>query len=203
MKDLLKSIYIRSQWANTRWGGWALFICAFADASFLPLPTVLLFLTLTILNITKVYKYVFCGTLGTLIGALAGYSIGHFAWLTTDGSLTELAQFIYNYIPGFSELIFYKINIQFIKWDFWILFLASFAPVPYKIFSISSGVFDVNVFLFCIATLISQAVKFYLLALIIIKTGQQIKNLFDIKLKPIAIIGTTCIAVSIVVINTF
>lgn len=203
MKDWLKSIYIWSQWANTRWGGWALFICAFADASFLPLPTPMFFLALTMLNITKAYKYALCGTLGTLFGAVAGYSIGHFAWLTADGSFTGLAQFIFNHVPGFSEAVFTKINIQFVKWDFWILFIVAFIPVPYKIFSISSGVFDVNVIMFCIATLFSQALKFYLFALLIIKRGSAVKKLFEFKLAPVAIIATACIAIAIVVINTF
>jgi len=203
MKNLLKSIYIRSQWANTRYGSWALFICAFADASFLPLPTSIFFLALAMLNITNAYKNALSATFGTLLGAVAGYSIGHFAWLTADGSLTGLAQFIFNYVPGFSEAVFDKINIQFVKWDFWILFIVSFIPVPYKIFSISSGVFDVNVFMFCFATLISQALKFYLFALLIIKTGPVIKNLFSFKMNPIIAITTICVAVAIVVINTF
>jgi membrane protein YqaA with SNARE-associated domain len=203
MKDWMKSVHEWSQWANTRWGAWAIFICAFADASFLPLPTIMFVLGLTLLNITKAYKYALSGTLGTLAGAVAGYSIGHFAWLNANGEFTELAQFIFTNIPGFSETIFSKINIQFARWDFWILFIASFVPVPYKIFSISSGVFDINIFLFCVATFISQTIKFYLLALLIIKSGPEIKKIIEFNYKPIAIITTACIAIAIVVISAF
>jgi membrane protein YqaA with SNARE-associated domain len=202
MKNWFKKLHDWSlRWANTKWGAWALFICAFADASFLPLPTPMFFMALTLLNITKAYKYALYGTLGTLFGAIAGYSIGHFAWLNSNGEFTGLAQFLINHIPGFSEIVYSKIQIQFAKWDFWILFIASLIPVPYKIFSISSGVFDINIIMFCIATLISQGIKFYLLALLIIKIGPEVKKLLEFKLKPIAIIATVCLAIIIVVVK--
>src|SRR5665647_2810135 len=76
MKRWLKRLHRWSlQWANTKWGALALFLCAFADASFFGLPTPLLFLALVLLNVTKAYRYVLIGTLGTLAGAIAGYSI--------------------------------------------------------------------------------------------------------------------------------
>lgn len=190
-------------WAGTKWGTWSLFICAFADASFLPLPTPMFFLALALLNITKIYTYALFATLGTLSGAIAGYSIGHFAWINMHGEFTGLAQFLFNNIPGFSEEIYDKIHILYSKWDFWILFIASSLPLPYKIFSISSGVFDINIFIFCIATLISQGIKFFLLALLIIKIGPEVKKLLEFNLKPIAIIATACIAIVIVAVKVF
>lgn len=202
MKNWLKEFYTRSLiWAGTKWSAWALFFCAFADASFLPLPTPMFFLTLTLLNITKAYRYVLFVTLGTLVGAIAGYSIGNFAWLNLNGEFTRLAQFLFENIPGFSETAYNNIQIQYARWDFWVLFFASLMPVPYKIFSISSGVFDLNIFMFCIATLVSQGFKFYLLALLAIKIGPRVKELFKFRLKVVAIIATAGIVVTILVIK--
>jgi membrane protein YqaA with SNARE-associated domain len=202
MKDWFKLLYTRSLlWASTKWSAWALFICAFADASFLPLPTPMFFLTLALLNITKAYKYALFGTLGTLVGAIAGYLIGHFAWLNINGEFTGLAQFLFENIPGFSETAYNNIQIQYAKWDFGILIIASLIPVPYKIFSISSGVFDLNIIMFCIATLLSQGAKFYLLALLVIKIGPRAKELLKFRLKTVALIATACIIVAIVIIR--
>jgi len=68
MKDWFKKLHGWSlQWANTKWGAWSLFICAFADAFFIPLPTPLFFSTLTLLNIKKANKYAWLATLGTLV----------------------------------------------------------------------------------------------------------------------------------------
>ncbi|MDP3002504.1 MAG: DedA family protein [Bacteroidales bacterium] len=204
MKNWFKRLHIWSlQWANTKWGIWALVICAFADASILGLPTPMLFLALTLLNIKKAYKYALLGTLGTLSGAIAGYSIGHFAWLNAHGEFTGLAQFLFNNIPGFSEDIYNKIHILYAKWDFWILFVAAALPIPFKIFSISSGVFDINLIIFCTATLISQGIKFFLLAILTIKLGPEVKKLFEFNWKPIAIIATATIAIVIVIIKVF
>jgi membrane protein YqaA with SNARE-associated domain len=204
MKDWFKRVHVWSlQWANTKWGVWALFLCAFADASFFGLPTPMLFLALSLLNIRKVYKYALFGVLGTFSGAITGYAIGHFAWLNTNGEFTGLAQFLFNNIPGFSEAGYDKIHLLYAKWDFWILFVAAALPLPFKIFSISSGVFDVNIFIFCIATLVSQGIKFLLLALLTIKLGPEVKKLLEFSWKPVAIIATACLAIAIVLIKVF
>ena len=188
-------------WATTKWSGWALFMCAFADASFLPLPTPLFFLTLALLNITRAYKYALITVIGTMVGAMAGYSIGHFAWLDASGDFTRLAHFVFDNVPGFSELSYNKIQIQYAKWDFWILFVASLMPVPYKLFSISAGVFDINIFMVCIATLISQGAKYYFLALMAIKIGPRVKEWIQSRLVTAALITAGSIVAAIVLIK--
>jgi membrane protein YqaA with SNARE-associated domain len=204
MKTWFKKIRVWSlQWANTKWGPLALFLCAFSDASILGLPTPMLFLGLALLDITKAYKYASIGVLGTFLGALAGYLIGHFAWLNADGGFTGVAQFFFNNIPGFSMAGYDKIHLLYTNWDFWILFVAAALPLPYKIFSISSGVFDINLIIFGIATIISQGIKFYLLALLTIKLGPEVKKLFRYNWKPVAIIATAGIAITILLIKIF
>jgi membrane protein DedA with SNARE-associated domain len=83
------------------------------------------------------------------------------------------------------------------------LFVAAALPLPFKIFSISSGVFDINLVIFSIATLISQGMKFLLLALLTIKLGPEVKKLFQFNWKPIAILATACAAVVFVIIKIF
>ncbi|MEI7500758.1 MAG: VTT domain-containing protein [Bacteroidota bacterium] len=204
MKNYIKRLHVWSlHWATTKWGLLALFLCAFADASFLPLPTPMFILTLTLLNVTKAYKYALIGTFGLLCGAIAGYFVGHFAWLNDHGDFTGLAQFMFNQIPGFSEIAYNNIHALFEKWDLWILLFASFMPLPYNIFSISSGVFDVNPLMFILATLIGQGIRFYLMAFLIVKMGPEVKKLFEFKLKPVAIFITACIAIVIIAIKVF
>jgi membrane protein YqaA with SNARE-associated domain len=204
MNKWVKSIHVRIlQWSNTKRGAWTLFGCAFTDASILGLPTPVFFLAFALLNVTKAYKYALFATLGMMTGAIAGYSIGHFAWITSSGDFTGIANFFFNNIPGFSVDIYGKISNLFEKWDLGILFIAAALPLPYKIFSISSGVFDVNLFIFCFATLISQGIKFFLLALLTIKLGPEVKKLIEFRLKPIAYITLACIALAIIIIKVF
>jgi len=204
MKDWLKSLYIRSlQLANTKWSVWALFICAFADASFLPMPTQLFFMTLVLINSKKSYQYVLFATLGTFFGALLGYAIGHFAWLDVNGEFTGLARFVFDNIPGFTESVYQYIHIQYVKWDLLILFIAPFIPIPYKIISISSGVFDMNILVFLLGTLFSQCLRFYLLAFMVIKLGPWVLKIFEFKTKPLAILIAAGVAIAIIAIKIF
>lgn len=204
MKTWFKKIRIWSlHWANTKWGPWALFLCSFSDASIFGLPTPMLFLALALIDITKAYKYALIGTLGTVSGAMAGYLIGHFAWINADGGFTGIAQFIFNNVPGFSEAGYDKIHLLYARWDFWILFVAAALPLPYKIFSITSGVFDINLLIFFTATLVSQSLKFYLLALLTVKLGPEVKKLFRYNWKSIALITTAGIALLIVLLRVF
>ena len=204
MKNWFNSIRNWSmEWANTRWGAWALFICAFADASFLPMPTPMFFMALTLLNINKAYKYALLGTLGTLAGSMAGYAIGHFVWLDAHGEFTVLARFVFENIPGFTEAVYHSIHVQFSKWGFGILLLAPFIPVPYKLFSITSGAFDMNILIFSLGTFLGQGVRFFLLSFLIIKLGPGLKKLFDLNKKPMAIFAVACIAIAIISIKVF
>ena len=204
MQNWLKSIRLWGMhWANTKRGAWALFICAFADASFLPLPTPLFFLTLTLLNISKAYKYAVFGTLGVFFGSLAGYAAGYFTWLNAAGEFSGFAQYMFSVVPGFTVEIYNSIYLQFQNRGFWILFVVSFMPVPFNIFSILSGVLGINIFIYCIAILIGQAMRYYLLALLIVKLGPKVNRLFEFNLKPAAIIAAACVAIAIVVIKTF
>jgi membrane protein YqaA with SNARE-associated domain len=202
MKNWITALHVWSlRWAGTKWGALALFLCAFADASFLPLPTPLFFLTLTLLNVKHGYKYALYGTSGVLLGSLTGYFAGYFAWLDAQGNFSEFAQFMFNHMPGFSSTVYNDIHLLYEKWDVWILLVASFMPLPYNIFSISSGVFDVNLFMFSLATIIGQGIRYLLMAFLIIKLGPEVKKLFEYKVKPYVYIIVTCIAVLIVIIK--
>jgi membrane protein YqaA with SNARE-associated domain len=204
MKNWFQKLYLKIwRWAHSRWSPWAVFLCAFADASFLPLPTLLFFIGITVINLNRAYRYFALATVGTLLGALTGYTIGYFAWLKSNGEFTALAQFFIENIPGFSVSIYSTIQSYYAQWDFWILFLASFVPVPYKIFAISSGVFDINLIIFTVATLLSQGLKYYFLTILIIKIGPEVKKLIEFKLKPIAIIATALVAAVLIVIKIF
>lgn len=201
MKDWFKRLQIRSlHQQNTNWGTWALFIGSFADASFIPLPAQTFFLLLILMNSTKSIKYITLGTLGTFAGALAGYLIGHFAFVNAHGDSSGFMQFLFNHIPGFSEDAYNRIQFLYSKWDFWILFIASFTPMPYGLFSISSGFFEINLLIFCFATLISQVLKFFLLAFVTIKLNQKVKKILGYNLGPYAIIALVGIAIIILVI---
>ena len=189
MKDWFKKVNIWIAYlANTKCCTFALFIFAFADASFLPLPVTTFFLVLILLNRRKLYKYILFVVLGTVTGALAGYTIGHYAWVKPDGEFTGVVQFLFKNIPGFSLAVYEKVQTLYTKWDFWILSGATVTPLPYGMFSVTSGAFNINIFIFFVTTLISQVIKYVFLAFFTVIIGPKIRKLSELDWKPVAII---------------
>lgn len=184
---------------DTKWAVSMLFIFAFTDASFLPLPVSTLFLVLILMDSNRALKYIMVSTLGSIAGGVAGFMIGHFAILNANGSSAGFLQFLFNHIPGLSGNGFNKLQLLYTKWDFWILFTASFTPVPFGIFSISSGLFGINLAIFLLATIISQTAKYFLLAYVTIKLGPQVKMILHFNLKPFLIIASVGTAIVLLV----
>ncbi len=166
-------------WAQTKYGTIALFILAFAESIFFPLPPDILLIALALGATAKAFKYAFICTIGSVSGAFIGYAIGHYAWLTTNGEFSVFANFFFSNIPGFSVELYKNIKILFTEWDFWVIFTAGFTPIPYKVFTITSGVFDINIFMFTLASIISRGARFFLVAWLIWKFGLTIKQFIE------------------------
>jgi membrane protein YqaA with SNARE-associated domain len=189
--------------ANSKWGSLAMFFCAFADASFLPLPTSTFFMLLVALNTKKAMEYIFSGTLGIVTGALTAYIIGHFAWFAPNGEYTLLGQFVFNHMPGFSESSFNNLHSFYSKWDFWLLFGAALTPIPFGIFSVFAGVFDMNIFIFLFAAIISHGIKFSILVLVTIKLGAQIQKISLFNRRVAANIISFCMVIIVFISDAF
>ena len=91
----------------------------------------------------------------------------------------HVANFFFANIPGFTEQLFFQVKELYDEWNFWIIFTAGFTPIPYKVFTISGGAFNVNIFLFIIASLIGRAGRFFLVSFLIWKFGKQIERFID------------------------
>jgi len=188
-------------WAETPYGSVALFILAFAEASFFPVPPDALLIAL-ILGVTqKAFKFATICLIGSVTGALLGYVIGHFLWWTPDGNFTSLALFFFNNLPGFSEKDFSVIQKMYSEYDFWIIFTAGFTPLPYKVFTISSGAFKISLPMFIFASIISRGARFFFISFLIWKFGPQIKSFIDKYFNWLAIIFTVLLIGGFFAIN--
>ena len=65
------------------------------------------------------------------------------------------------------------------KWNFWIIFTAGFTPIPFKVFTISAGAFDINFLMFLFAGLVSRSARFFLVGWLIWKFGEPIRGFID------------------------
>ncbi len=177
-------------WSNSKYGVVALALMAVSEASFFPIPPDVLLIALCLGSQSKSFKYALICSAGSIFGAIIGYGIGSILWWSSPSEFTGLANFFFNIIPGFSTDVFYSIKDQYEQWNFWIIFTAGFTPIPFKIFTITEGAFDINFLLFLIASTISRSARFFLVAALIWKFGKPIKEFIDKYFNLLAILFT-------------
>ena len=175
-------------WGESRWGAVALFLFAFAESSFFPIPPDVLLIALCLGAVARSFRFAAICTAGSILGAMLGYAIGFFAWQTTAGEYTALAHFFFNHV--FSVEAFEKVGALYDQYNFWIVFTAGFTPLPYKIFTITGGLFHINFVMFLIASIISRGLRFFLFAALIWKFGAPIKAFIDKYFNILAILFT-------------
>lgn len=154
-------------WAESRYGAYALFVLAFAESSVFPIPPDVLLIALCLGHRKAWFKFASICTAGSLTGAILGYGIGMGLWTVVD-------QFFFSYVPGFTESKFAQVQGLYEKYDFWVVFVAAFTPIPYKVITITAGVFDINFPMFVISSLIGRAARFFLVAALLYRYGEPI-----------------------------
>jgi membrane protein YqaA with SNARE-associated domain len=159
-------------WAETPYGPAALFLLALAESSFFPVPPDALLIALCLGAIKKSWRFAFIASLASILGGMAGYLIGFAVW-------EPVSPFFFKYVPGFTEANFQKVLQHYQDSGFWYVFMAGFTPIPYKIFTIASGVFRLNFLLFLLASAISRSLRFFLVAALFRKFGPRIQVFID------------------------
>ena len=177
-KQIRRLYYWILTWAETPYGPLALFLLSFVESSFFPIPPDVLLIVLALgLRRRSIYFGIIC-TIGSVLGGIAGYFIGHYLWLTGE-SFTPFADFFFSNVPGFSKELYFTIKDQYAKYGFFIIFTAGLTPIPYKIFTITAGAFNISFPLFFIASLVSRFARFFLISILIFKFGESIRYFID------------------------
>ena len=159
-------------WAETPYGGPALFLLALVESSVFPVPPDVLLIALCIALPSRAWRFALMASAGSVLGGLIGYGIGWGAWPVVNS-------FFFDYIPGFTPAVFEKVQGLFAEYDFWVVFTAGFTPIPYKVITIGSGVFKINLPVFVIASLVSRSLRFFLVAWLLRRYGPGMRDFID------------------------
>ncbi len=156
-------------WAETPYGTPALFILAFAESSFFPVPPDVLLMALALSINKRAFRYATVCTIGSVLGGVFGFFLGYQFW--------ELgSKILFNYID---PQRFETVRNYFQQYEAWAVGIAGFTPIPYKVFTISAGFFRVDFVIFLIASVISRGIRFFLVSGLIYHFGPSIKNFID------------------------
>ena len=144
-------------------------LISFIESSFFPIPPDVMIIPMVIAKKNNFIKIFLIATIFSVLGGILGYLIGAFFF--------DMGMKIMNFYGYENKLIDLKNNLidneGFYAW-LSILFLAGFTPLPYKVFTIASGLIGFNVLIFILISLISRGLRFYLVSLLSYKFG----NLF-------------------------
>ena len=128
----------------------------------------------------KAFKFAFICSIASVLGGVAGYALGAFA--------DELSGVFFQYIPGFTEEKFERLKDWYEEWGWPLVFLAGFSPIPYKIFTVASGVLGMALGPFILASAVSRSARFFLVAFLMAKFGEPMKEKIDKHFNLLAIV---------------
>jgi membrane protein YqaA with SNARE-associated domain len=157
-------------WAETPYSTWALFLLAVAESSFFPIPPDVLLIALAVAKPKKSFTYALVCASGSLLGGCIGYFIGY-------GFMSGVGYRIVDWY-GFTEQMAY-IGTLYQQYDAWAVAIAGFTPIPYKVFTITAGMFQIDFVVFVLASLVSRSARFFLVAGLIYVFGPRIRAMID------------------------
>lgn len=157
-------------WAKSPFGAWALFILAFAESSFFPIPPDILLIALGISIPIKSFRYALICSVGSLLGGCFGYFIGVQLYETIGQPIIDFYQI---------QESFHKVQALYVDNVFISVSIAGFTPIPYKVFTIAAGVCRVDFLIFILASGLSRSARFFLVSTLVFFYGAQAKTFID------------------------
>ena len=144
-------------------------LVSFVESSFFPIPPDIMIIPMVIAKKKEFIKIFLIASLFSVLGGVFGYLIGYLFF--------DLGMYVVNFYGYEDKIDNLKISMSkgsgFLAW-LSILFLAGFTPLPYKVFTIASGLIGFNLPIFIVISLISRSLRFFIVAYLSHKFG----NLF-------------------------
>lgn len=159
-------------WAYTPYGPLALVVLAAAEASFFPIPPDPLLVALCLGAPARALRFAGLATAASVAGGIVGYALGALGW-------GLLGDFFYAYVPGVTPGAFATVQDLYARYDFWAVFLAGLTPIPYKVFTLSSGIFSISFPIFVVASVLSRGLRFVVVGGLIHQFGPPISRFID------------------------
>lgn len=157
---------------------WALAGVSFAESSFFPIPPDVLLIPMVLANRQKAWEFAAICTIASVIGGVFGYAIGAFLYDTVGVWVVNL----YNLQDKMETFRRY-----YTEWGIWIIVLAGFTPIPYKVFTIASGLAAYDLGLFVLLSAIGRGGRFFLIAGLLYYFGEPIRSFIERRLEVLTI----------------
>ena len=190
---MLKNLYHKSlKLAAHKSSKFFLAIISFAESSFFPIPPDIMIVPMVVAKKNDYLKIFLIATISSALGGLFGYFIG--------SSFLELSMNVIQFY-GYEEKVLDLKNNLTSGSEFFVflgaLFLAGFTPLPFKVFTITSGIIGFNIFIFFFICLGSRGLRFFVVSYLSYKFGDTFSDFMEKDAaKWFTIIGLALIAIA-------
>ena len=181
-------------WAKTPYGTWALFVVAFCEASFFPVPPDVLLLVLAVSRPKRSFVFALVCTLGSVLGGCLGYYLGYQFFEHIGMPILKL----YGSMDKFESL-----SGTFQEHGFMAIMVAGITPIPYKVFTIAAGFCKIDFSTLVLASLASRSLRFFAEAGLIFLFGSRIEKFIDKYFNLLSILFIILLILGFVVIKLF
>ena len=151
----------------------ALAAVAFVESSVFPIPPDVLLIPMVLAARAGAWMIAGWATVASVLGGLLGYAIGLFFYESIGQPLIEA----YGYGDKFADF-----QGRYQEWGAWIVFIAGVTPFPYKVITITSGVVQLDIWVFLIASVLARGLRFYVVAALLWYFGPPIRDFIEKRL---------------------
>ncbi len=143
------------KWAEHKFAPRILALLTFAESVFFPIPPDVLLAPMVLAQREKAWRFATLTTVASVIGGVVGYGLGYMMFEPWIQPL--ITEFGY-------QARFDKAMSWFSEWGVWVVFIAGFSPIPYKLFTVSAGFLQMAFVPFLLASAIGRGMRFFLVA---------------------------------------
>ena len=180
------------QWASHPHAPRYLGALSFAESSFFPIPPDVMLAPMALSKPNNAWYFALLTTVTSVLGGVAGYFIGYFLFEELGQPLIEFYH---------AQESFDKVKQWFDVYGVWVVFIAGFSPIPYKLFTLTSGVLSLALMPFILASTIGRGARFFLVAGLIYWGGERFANFLHRRIDLIGWITVVIIVLGLVLWN--
>jgi membrane protein YqaA with SNARE-associated domain len=151
----------------------AMALISFAESSFLPLPPDFLLVPMILAQPRRAWVVAAVCTITSVVGGYVGYAIGYFLFDAVGAPILEFYHAMDKY-EAFKS--------AFAEWGAWIIVIKGLTPIPFKLVTIASGAAQFDLVAFTLASLVSRSLRFFLLAALLWRFGEPIRDFIERRL---------------------
>jgi membrane protein YqaA with SNARE-associated domain len=154
------------EWSRHRYAERYLAALSFAESSFFPIPVDVMLAPMALADRSRAWRYAANATIFSVLGGVAGYGIGYAAFESIHPWLADS-----HYWEAYETS-----REWFDLYGVWVIFIAGFSPIPYKVFTIAAGVAALNLPAFFVASLIGRGARFFMVAGLVVLGGDKLES---------------------------